>query len=115
MLSAPVSEISKEVENLIASKKALESEKSAMGKEMAEAFASSFVGTEGNAVFFYPMLDMEAMRTFVNKCAPKTKGTLVCLSGEENDYKYILYYGTAAPDDRRRTKRCILHTRTFGI
>ena len=91
MLSAPVTEISSEVENLLNSKKALEAEKTAMGKEMAEAFASSVGTVEGNAVFYYPMLDTEAMRTFVNKCAPKVKGALVALSGEEGNYKYILY------------------------
>lgn len=94
MLSAPVTEISGEVENLLNSKKALESEKTAMGKEMAEAFASSVGTVEGNAVFYYPMLDTEAMRTFVNKCAPKVKGALVALSGEEGNYKYILYSET---------------------
>lgn len=91
MLSAPVTEISGEVENLLASKKALESEKASMGREMAEAFAASFSGTDGNAVFYYPMLDTEAMRTFVNKCAPKVKGVLVALSGEEGNYKYVIY------------------------
>lgn len=91
MLSAPVTEISGEVENLLASKKALESEKASMGKEMAEAFAASFSGTDGNAVFYYPMLDTEAMRTFVNKCAPKVAGVLVALSGEEGNYKYVIY------------------------
>lgn len=91
MLSAPVTEISSEVENLLNSKKALEAEKTAMGKEMAEAFASSVGTVDGNAVFYYPMLDTEAIRTFVNKCAPKVKGALVALSGEEGNYKYILY------------------------
>ena len=94
MLSAPVTDIAKEVENLLSSKKSLENEKSSMGKEMAELFAASFTGTEKNAVFYYPMLDAEAMRTFVNKCAPKVKGTLVALGGEEGDYKYIIYNAT---------------------
>ena len=96
MLSAPVTEIATEVEKLLSSKIALESKISAMGKEMAELFAASFKGTEKNAVFYYPMLDTEAMRTFVNKCSDKVTGTLVALSGEEGDYKYILY--TDSPD-----------------
>ena len=94
MLSAPVTDISTEVEKLLNAKCALDSRLCAMGKEMAELFAASFPGTEKNAVFYYPSLDAEAMRTFVNACAPKVKGTLVALSGEEGDYKYVLYNAT---------------------
>ena len=94
MLSAPVTDISTEVEKLLSTKCALDSKISAMGKEMAELFAASFPGTEKNAVFYYPTLDSEATRTFVNSCAPKVKGTLVALSGEEGDYKYVLYNAT---------------------
>lgn len=95
MLSAPITEIAKETENLLASRNALLSKISNLGKDMAEVLAAAFAGTEKNAVFCYPMLDMESMRVFVNNCAPKVKGTLVCLSGEEGDYKYILYSESA--------------------
>ena len=91
MLSAPVTDIAVEVEKLLASKSELDSKISAMKREMAESFAASFSGSDGNAVFYYPSFDTEAMRTFVNNAAPKVKGTLVCLSGEEGNYKYILY------------------------
>ncbi len=91
MLSAPVTDIAVEVEKLLDSKCALDSKICAMGREMAEAFASSFAGSEGNAVFYYPSFDAEAMRAFVNSCAHKVKGALVCLSGEEGDFKYVLY------------------------
>lgn len=96
MLSAPVTEISGEVEKLLSAKCELDSKISAMGREMAEAFAASFAGTDKNAVFCYPTFDTEAMRVFVNKCSEKVGGALVCLSGEEGDYKYILY--TDSPD-----------------
>ena len=91
MLSAPVTDIAAEVEKLLSAKCELDSKLSAMGREMAESLAASFRGSEGNAVFYYPSFDTETMRAFVNSASQKVKGTLVCLSGQEGDFKYILY------------------------
>ncbi len=114
MLSAPVTDISTEVEKLLNSKCALDSKISAMGKEMAELLAASFVGAEKNAVFYYPSLDAEAMRTFVNSCAGKVKGTLVALSGEEGDYKYVLYNANCDFGDTVKNANSALNGRGGG-
>lgn len=114
MLSAPVTDISTEVEKLLNSKCALDSKITAMGKEMAELLASSFIGTEKNAVFYYPSLDVEAMRTFVNSCSEKVKGTLVALSGDEGDYKYVLHNATGDFGDVVKNANSALNGRGGG-
>ena len=91
MLSAPVTNISTEVEKLLLSKAALEYKLSEMGRATAELLASAISESDGNAVFYYPMLDMDSLRAFLNSASEKIKGTLVALVGEEGSYKYILH------------------------
>lgn len=96
LLSAPITEIERETERALAARADSDYRLSLMGREAARAFAESLSFTEGSAVVCYPMLDTDALRTFVNIASEKVGGTLVALCGEEENYKYILY---SASDD----------------
>ena len=102
MLSAPITDISSETEKLLLSKSALEYKLSEMGKATAALLAETLSETNENKVVFYPMLDMDSLRVFINKASEKVKGTLVGLVGEEGSYKYILH--SESPDFQKIVK-----------
>ncbi|MBR2650124.1 MAG: hypothetical protein IKD45_00520 [Clostridia bacterium] len=96
MLSAPVTGIAAETENMLAKKDALGFKLSALTSDMAKMIAEGTEPTEGNAVLYCPSLDADAARTLVNIAAERVGGTLVVLFGTEGDLKYVLH--TVSPD-----------------
>ncbi len=90
LLSAPVTDIKSECEKLLSAKSEADYKLAGALRACALFFADNLPNCEKNAVLYYPMLDMDALRLFANKAENKVKGTLVALIGEENNYKYIL-------------------------
>ncbi len=90
-LSAPMTEISDALNNLTSKKDALSAQLSQMGRDMAQLLADAVEPTNGSLAVYYPMLDTDALRSFVNSAAKRVGGTLVVLAGSEGNYKYILH------------------------
>jgi alanyl-tRNA synthetase len=92
LLSAPLLEVDTETERALLSKADLQYKLSAAGRKMASLIASSLESTEGNAVVYLPLLDMDSLREFVNEASKKVSGALVALCGEEGELKYVISY-----------------------
>ena len=90
LLSAPVTDISKETEKLLSSKEQLAFKLSSLAKDMANLIAESIEPIDKNLVLYYPALDFDALKVLMNLVKEKVEGTLVGLVGEEGSYRYII-------------------------
>jgi alanyl-tRNA synthetase len=90
LLCAPVTDIAEETERLYEAKEqALRIHKQTTS-ELALSYADSAKESQGNAVFYYPTLDGDAIRIFANEVSKKIKGLTVVLTGEDGSLKYII-------------------------
>ncbi len=96
LLSSPITDIKSETERLLSAKANIEYKLSQMGRETAVILAENLAIHHGNAVLCYPMLNMDALRVFANIAHEKVEGTLVALTGNEGDYRYILMNSSEA-------------------
>ena len=102
LLSAKQSEVAEAVERL---KKENEENLHALGamkKALAEAMAAGAAQTDGNLLFFAPMLDGAALRTLVNAALPKCGGICAAFTGEDGAYTFCM--ASTAFDMRVRAK-----------
>lgn len=57
---------------------------------LAELCAESFSVAEGNAVVNLPDFSFDELRAYSNVAMQKCAGLLVCVSGKDGDYKYVI-------------------------
>lgn len=58
--------------------------------ELAREIAKREQGSEGNAVFIFPVWTLDELREFSNTMVDRVGGMLVTLCGGDGDYKYII-------------------------
>ena len=90
MLSTPQHETAAELERYMREVDSLRSELKERKIHEAELFASTFSEAQENRVVHFSDYTVEQMRAFANLVKEKTRGFLVCLSGEEKNYKYLI-------------------------
>jgi alanyl-tRNA synthetase len=94
LLCAKVEDIGTEVEALIdrmASKDRLIAEKNGL---ISSIYSEGIKPTTGNFVICLKGLDIAGAREFANRAAERVGGFLVCLVGEEGDYKYLIHHNS---------------------
>lgn len=90
MLSAKQAQVAEAVERL---KKENEEHVFAVGalkKALAEELAASAKETDGNLLFFAPLLDAPSLRTLLNGVLPKCGGIAAAFCGKENAYSFCM-------------------------
>jgi alanyl-tRNA synthetase len=92
LLSSPATEISKDVERLLAAKCELDERLLQRERELAAFYADTVPETEGNFVLPCGTLDMEALRDIANSVGERVGGALVLLSGSDGNYRYVMRY-----------------------
>lgn len=89
-LSAPKEQISGEVIKLKEARAFSDCKLSSFAHEMAALIAESYREGNYNLVIYQPAFDSSSMRALLNALKRKVSGTLVGLTGEEKNYKYVL-------------------------
>ena len=92
LLSSPISDLYEETKRSLSAKADADYRLLIANRKLAASIADSVEATEGNAVIYCPLDDMEGVRTLVNSASHKVGGALVALFGEEGNYKYVLNY-----------------------
>lgn len=90
LLSAKQTQVAEAVERL---KKENEEHLFALGalkKALAEEFAASAKETDGNLLFFAPLLDAPSLRALLNGVLPKCGGIAAAFCGKENAYSFCM-------------------------
>lgn len=90
MLSAPKNEIATELERYMDDVEQLRQELKRQKLIEAERMADSFEASEGNNVIVLKDYNAEQVRAFANVLKNKTDGLVVCLTGSEGNYKYLI-------------------------
>ncbi len=90
LLSAKQSEIYEAVEHLKAESEKQRNELSSMRRALAEGMAASATETDGNLVFFAPMLDAASLRTLVNTAVAKCGKICAAFSGSDGSFTYCM-------------------------
>lgn len=90
MLSAPQLMTAKVLEEYMKESDATRSALKQARIKLAEAYADAVAPVEGSAVFLFPEFSAPELIAFCNIAAKKVGKTLVALSGEELDYKYVI-------------------------
>ncbi|MBQ5390707.1 MAG: alanyl-tRNA editing protein, partial [Clostridia bacterium] len=90
LLSAKQGEVAEAVERLKAENEAHIRESGALKKALAESMAASAAPTDGNLLFFAPLLDAVSLRTLVNAALPKCDGICAAFSGGDGAYTFCM-------------------------
>ena len=90
MLSTPQHESAKELERYMKDVDMLRSELKASKIKEAQRYAESIPQFYGNKVFLMEDYTSEQLRAFGNIVKDKTDGLVICLSGKDNDFKYLI-------------------------
>ena len=94
-LSAPKTNIAREVDALLDAKAALEYKINGLGNALAGLYAASIPRTGGHYVFYSEILDFDALKALMNTSRENVGGIFVGLVGEENSFRYILMTDSA--------------------
>jgi len=89
-LSVPQEETADGLSRYMTEVEALRSELKALKLKAAESLSDSYESTDNNAVVLLPELSSEEIRAFCNRYKERVGGYVVALSGEEENYKYII-------------------------
>ena len=90
LLSEPPHTTADMLEKFIADAEQTASELKRTKIRIAELCAESFSGAEGNAVVNLPDFSFDELRAYSNVAMQKCAGLLVCVSGKDGDYKYVI-------------------------
>ena len=90
LLSTPQHETADELSRYVNEVGNLRSELKAMKLLSAEQKALEYPETEGNRVVVLDGYSQEQLRAFANAVKERTEGYAVCLTGTENDFKYLI-------------------------
>lgn len=101
-LSAPIHECDVEVKRVLDEMNAKDRRIKTLTLSIASGIAASVEATDGNAVVFAEGCSHDELRFIANATEGRVGGILVCLSGEENDYKYVI--SSATVDLRQKIK-----------
>ena len=90
MLSIPQHESADELARYMKETDSLRAELRALKIFQAEMLAENYSDIFGNKVFCFDDYSMDQLRAFANRMKEKTEGLVVCVSGREGDYKYLI-------------------------
>ena len=90
LFSEPQATVSTAAESFLSSYEELKAKLKASGFNNARLEAKMIPDTDGSLVCYYPDMNMDELREFVNCAKSKVSGILVALTGKDGDYKYIM-------------------------
>ena len=90
IFSEPQSTVAKAAESFSSSYEELKGKLKLAGLNNARLVAKLLENTDSSFVCYYPDMNMDELREFVNCAKDKVGGILVALTGSEKDYKYIM-------------------------
>ena len=90
LLSAKQSEVAEAVERLKTESEKCKHDAGALRRALAEQIASGANSTDGNLVFFAPMLDAASLRTLTNLAVKKCGGICAAFSGTDGAYNFCM-------------------------
>ncbi|MBQ6892841.1 MAG: alanyl-tRNA editing protein, partial [Clostridia bacterium] len=90
MLSAKQNEVADAVERLKSETEKLKHDTSALRRALADEMANTAKETDGNLVFFAPLLDANSLRTLVNAAVSKCGGICAAFSGSDGAYNFCM-------------------------
>lgn len=114
LLSAKQCEVAEAVERLKGDNETHIRELGALKKALAETMAASAAPTEGNLLFFAPLLDMVSLRTLVNATLPKCGGICAAFSGSDGAYNFCMASKTVNLKEKAKEISETLHGRGGG-
>lgn len=90
LFSEPQATVSVAAESFLSSYEELKARLKATGLGNARLEAKLISDTASSLVLYYPDMNMDELREFVNSAKDKVGGILVALGGKDGDYKYIM-------------------------
>ena len=90
LFSEPQATVSRAARSFLSSYEELKGKLKAKGLSAARLEARLVSDTEGSLVCYYPDMNMDELREFVNHAAARVGGILVALTGTDGDLKYIM-------------------------
>lgn len=90
LLSAKQREVADAVERLKSENEKSKHDTGALRRALAEQIANSASETDGNLVFFVPMLDTASLRTLTNIAVKKCGGICAAFSGTDGAYNFCM-------------------------
>ena len=114
MLSAKQSAIAEAVERLKEENEAHIRAAGALKKALAESMAGATAPTDGNLLFFAPLLDAVSLRTLVNTALPKCGGICAAFAGNDGAYTFCMASKTVNLREKAKEIGEVLHGRGGG-
>lgn len=114
MLSAKQCEVAEAVERLKSENETHIRELGALKKALAESMAASAAPTDGNLLFFAPLLDAVSLRTLVNAALPRCGGICAAFSGSDGAYNFCMASKTVNLKEKAKEIAEALHGRGGG-
>ena len=114
MLSAKQSAVAEAVERLQGENEAHIRAAGALKKALAESMAASASPTDGNLLFFAPLLDAVSLRTLVNTALPKCGGICAAFAGNDGAYTFCMASKTVNLREKAKEIGEVLHGRGGG-
>lgn len=90
LLSTPAHDIAAAVEHLYREYEAKKHSLDLMELKVSRLEAQKVTATDGNALYYFPDMSLDALREFSNCATDRVAGVLVALSGSDGDFKYII-------------------------
>ena len=94
LFSEPQATVSVAAESFLTSYEEQKARLKAAGLNSARLEAKLICKTDGSLVAYYPDMNMDELREFVNSAKSKVGGILVALTGKDGDYKYVMTSAT---------------------
>ena len=113
-LSAKQNEIAEAVERLKEENEKLKHQAASLKRTMTNQIAESAKETDGNLVFFAPMLDSNSLRALVNAALPKCGGICAAFSGSDCAYNFCMGSKTVNLKEKAKEIGEVLHGRGGG-
>ncbi len=114
MLSAKQSAVVEAVERLKEENEGHIRMAGALKKALAESMARSAASTDGNLLFFVPLLDAVSLRTLVNTALPKCGGICAAFAGDDGAYTFCMASKTVNLREKAKEIGEVLHGRGGG-
>ena len=114
MLSAKQSAVAEAVERLQGENEAHIRAAGALKKALAESMAATASPTDGNLLFFAPLLDAVSLRTLVNTALPKCGGICAAFAGNDGAYTFCMASKTVNLREKAKEIGEVLHGRGGG-